>query len=93
MYPLIHFTALIQALQYRCSETERREQEALLYIKDCLKLVEQTQHEKEQLVIQVRVLNTRKCFVQEVILEREGTTCHTGESFSKGRGNWLIGVN
>ncbi|XP_063689024.1 myosin-15-like isoform X2 [Bolinopsis microptera] len=41
-----------QALQYRCSETERREQEALLYIKDCLKLVEQTQHEKEQLVIQ-----------------------------------------
>ena len=45
---------LIQALQYRCSETERREQEALLYIKDCLKLVEQTQHEKEQLVIQVQ---------------------------------------
>ena len=47
---------LIQALQYRCSETERREQEALLYIKDCLKLVEQTQHEKEQLVIQVQEL-------------------------------------
>ncbi|KAL5270920.1 hypothetical protein ACHWQZ_G001545 [Mnemiopsis leidyi] len=40
-----------QALQYRCTEAERREQEHLLYIKDCVRLVEQTNHEKEQLVM------------------------------------------